>query len=124
MDVIEPDECDAVQGLRRLVHREGFDGVPVRDGQGRFVALVYSRRWTTRHVDAVIVEDAHLAQAYRASGLDQARPEDLRPVSLLWTVHGAVPEVVEAVSSLPRPVGGRVLSPQRTGAHHVAGVCG
>lgn len=121
MDVIEPDEDEAILRLRWLVDR-GFEGVPLRDECGRFTALVYARRWTTRHIDVVIVEDAGQAQAYRASGVDQARPEDLSPVSMLWAVHGAVPEVVEAVSTLPRPVGGRPLPGQPVGGP-ASGVC-
>jgi hypothetical protein len=92
MDVIRPDEREAVQSLRRLVGREGFDGIPLRDGQGRFAALVYTRCWSTRHVDVVIVEGAQDAQAYRASGIVHARPEDLSPVSLVWSVHSGVVE--------------------------------
>lgn len=120
MDVIKPDEDEAIQRLRWLVDHKGFEGYPLRDTQGRFAALVYARRWTTRHVDVVIVEDAHHAQAYRASGVDQARPEDLRPVSLLWCVHGTVPEVVEAVSWMPPPLSGHIVPP-RLAAGRVVG---
>lgn len=121
MDVIRPGEREAVQNLRRLVSREGFDGIPLRDGQGRFAALVYTRSWSTRHVDVVIVEAAHQAQAYRASGVVQARPEDLSPVSLLWSFHGGVLEVVEAMASLPVPLGAHLLL-QRPVSGHAAGV--
>lgn len=120
MDVIERE---AVQSLRWLVSRAGaFEGAPLRDERGQFAALVYSRRWTTRHLDVVIVKGSRQARAYRASAVELDHPEDLRPVSLLWTVHGAVQEVVEAVASLPRPVGARVLLP-RSMSGHVAGVC-
>lgn len=123
MDVIEPDEREAVQSLRWLVSRNGgFEGLPLRDEQGQFTALVYSRRWSSRHLDVVIVEGPRQAQAYRASGVDQARPEDLRPVSLLWTIHGAVPEVVEAVAALLPPVDAQALLP-RGMSGHVAGMC-
>lgn len=116
MDVIEPHELEAVRSLRWLVSRDGsFEGLPLRDDHGQFAALLYSRRWTTRHLDVVTVEGPHQAQAYRASGIELDRPEDLRPVSLLWAVHGAVPEVVEAMASLPSPLGARVLQPRSAG---------
>lgn len=123
MDVIDVDERHAVQSLRWLVSRAGgFEGLPLRGEHGQFVALVYSRRWTSRRLDVVIVEGPRQAQAYRAVGLDEDRPEDLRPASFLWNVHGSVLEVVEAVASLPRPVGARLLLP-RSWNGHLPGVC-
>lgn len=122
MDVIEPDADQAIQSLRWLVSRRGgFEGFPLRE-QGQFVALAYSRRWSTRHVDVVLVEGPQQAQAYRASGINREHPEDLSPVSLLWTVHGPVVEVVEAVAGLPSPVGADLLPP-RSLTGHGAGVC-
>lgn len=112
MDVIEPDQREAVEHLRWLVSKKGsFTGSPVRDEHGQFVALVYARWWRSRHVDVVSVEGPRQAQAYRASGIDPARPDDLHPASLLWQVRGAVPEVVEAVAALPRPAGASLLLP-------------
>lgn len=88
---------DAIRRLLRLVREERFTGSVLPDG-----SLAYLRWWSNT-LDAVIVHAEDQAEAYRAYGVNPARPADTTNAWLDWKQTGPVVPVVDELLSLVDP---------------------
>lgn len=93
---------DSIGKLLWLVRKERFDGAVLPDG-----SLAYLRWWSGA-LDAVIVHGEDETGAYRAYGVDPARPADMTTAWLDWKQHGPVVPVVSELLSLVDPPGVRI----------------
>ncbi len=108
---------EATAELQRL-GSSGFTGAPIPDGDELGpAALVYARWWSSGVLDVVTVLGENEASAYRASGLDPRRPEDIRSAHVRWRATGTVIEVAAAMLDLPAPPNGGVPISVRPADH-------